>query len=64
VPGVGSPLTRMNDSAVQLEVRPFALCSLELFRGPGSIIRMNAFKTEHTVSDLFSEEIHRGGSKR
>src|SRR6202022_3545241 len=25
----------MNDSVVQLEVRPFALCSLELHRGPG-----------------------------
>jgi len=34
----------MNDSVVQLELRPFALCSLERFRGPGLIIRMNALK--------------------
>jgi hypothetical protein len=25
----------MNDSVIQLELRPFALCSLDLFRNPG-----------------------------
>src|SRR5580692_6244062 len=34
----------MNDSAVQLELRPFAPCSLQRFHGPGLIIRMYALK--------------------
>ena len=53
----------MNDSVIHFELRPFALCSLELFRDPGLIIRMNALSEGRGSLDIGISELGRSASQ-